>query len=86
MPLERAEIDSDPIADPYGVDFWMQDADTKVRVLCKVSRGFLDDRADAIGDIGKGVLARFEVLRPEIEVIASRIYDEGDKNHVVVVG
>ncbi len=29
MPLERAEVDSDPIADPYGVDFWMQDADTR---------------------------------------------------------
>ena len=44
MPLERAEVDSDPIADPYGVDFWMQDADTRAASGIEHFDEFLEPR------------------------------------------
>jgi hypothetical protein len=74
MPLRSAG--SDAFADDLylGVSFAMLDRDS--RVLCRVSKAALEDRAAKDGLPGTAV-DTFRRCREEIEAIASRQYDEG---------
>jgi hypothetical protein len=80
MPLSNA--DADAFADDLylGITFAMLDGDR--RVICRVSKAALEDRAAKDG-LPETVVETFHRCRGDIEAIASRQYDEGSSEPVV---
>lgn len=80
MPLTSAEPDAFADELYLGVTFAMLDQDQ--RVVCRVSKAALEDRA-AMDRLLETVVQTFQRCRREIEAIASRRYDEGSIQPVV---
>jgi hypothetical protein len=86
MPLKRAERGL-AVTQTDAIYFPMQNVRTDERVVCKVSYPYLHGRMghDLGGPTGGSMLAHFKKLRNDIEAIASRKYDAGEKHPFVTV-
>jgi hypothetical protein len=86
MPLMRADSGV-PVAEIDAIYFAMEDMKTGEQISCRVSYAYLQDRVRLREGIltGPTMLPHFEVLRDEIEDIASRRYDAGEKPPFVTV-
>jgi hypothetical protein len=84
MPLMRADSGV-PVAEIDAIYFPMEDMKTGEQISCRVSYAYLQDRVRLREGIltGPTMLPHFEVLRDEIEKIASNHYDDGERNPFV---
>lgn len=77
MPLTRPKTGK-PLADADAVFFPMEDADTGKPVVCKVSYEYLQKRERVPEDANSNeMLWAFQMLREDIEAVASSLYDAG---------
>lgn len=79
MPLRRAEDAYNPLLE--GVDFPMTDG--RDRIVFRVSREALDDRASLDGNGHLDHVEAFLLYRQAIELIASNKYDAGDPDRII---
>ncbi|MBN8995921.1 MAG: DUF1488 family protein [Rhizobiales bacterium] len=83
MPLTRTEdIDVDSPDFITGVLFGMKDPEGR-RIVCRVTREALEDRAAADKENQRDQAATFARARKAIEAAASRRFDAGEKAPVV---
>jgi hypothetical protein len=81
MPLIRAKGRATPEID--GIYFPMERAGISTRVVCRVSYEALRAISGAQSGYRPAMIAVFSEYRDEIESIASRKYDAGEKNPYV---